>query len=455
MNFSKMFYLSLIVIVCFVSPFIFFVSPYNVSAQESLSLYNSNSNNNLNLMDQLSDQAPISQNLLADDFSVERVNHDPIILVHGLVGWGRDEFLGFRYWGGLVDIEEDLKDYGYETYTAAVGPFSSNWDRACELYAQIKGGTVDYGEAHSAQHGHEQYGRTFTGFLPEWGEINPDTGIQNKVHLVGHSLGGQTIRVLIQLLEEGDMQERELTDPDQLSPLFNNGQTSWINSVLTISSPHDGTTTTRFIDGFFPMTKDFIALAASLSGKKDNIFYDFKLDQWGLKRAPGESWESYAERVYNSSIWDDTKDTAEWDVSPEGASELNSWVLAQPDTYYFSVSSEQTYPSIWTGYHKPELFMNPIFYLTGGFLGKYTESGEFDIDSDWWKNDGVVNTNSMDGPTLDSSDEIINYNGVPEKGKWNYLGEFTSTDHIDVIGIGFYEVRDWYRSIADLLGSLK
>ena len=51
--------------------------------------------------------------------------------------------------GGVHDIQEDLKRNGYTVHTAAVGPVSSNWDRACELYAQINGGTVDYGAAHA------------------------------------------------------------------------------------------------------------------------------------------------------------------------------------------------------------------------------------------------------------------------------------------------------------------
>ncbi|KAL4106418.1 hypothetical protein PRIC1_004469 [Phytophthora ramorum] len=98
-------------------------------------------------------------------------NSYPIVLVHGFGGWGRDEFFGFKYWGGLQgDFQEDLEKQGYSVYTASIGPFSSNWDRACELYAQIKGGLVDYGEKHSAAHGHARYGRNYTALYPPWGE---------------------------------------------------------------------------------------------------------------------------------------------------------------------------------------------------------------------------------------------------------------------------------------------
>ena len=51
-----------------------------------------------------------------------------------------------------------LNEKGIEAYAPAVGPLSSAWDRACELYAQLMGTRVDYGEAHSKMHGHNRYG---------------------------------------------------------------------------------------------------------------------------------------------------------------------------------------------------------------------------------------------------------------------------------------------------------
>ena len=60
-------------------------------------------------------------------------NKYPIILVHGFMGWGREEMGNYRYWGGKDDFEQYLKNEGYTVYTASVGPVSSNWDRAVEL----------------------------------------------------------------------------------------------------------------------------------------------------------------------------------------------------------------------------------------------------------------------------------------------------------------------------------
>lgn len=131
-----------------------------------------------------------------------RQNSYPIVLVHGFAGFGRNGFHGLlKYWGGLHDVQQDLDNLGFPTLTAAIGPFSSNWDRTCELFAQIKGRRVDYGEARSRMFGHARFGRTFPGLFPQWGEVNPLTGSINKVHLISHSMGGQTTRQLAQLLE--------------------------------------------------------------------------------------------------------------------------------------------------------------------------------------------------------------------------------------------------------------
>ncbi|WP_419469243.1 lipase, partial [Clostridium botulinum] len=76
--------------------------------------------------------------LAAQNNSITKVNNDyPIILCHGCNGWGREENFGaiaFQsryYWGGNIDLQQKLINRGFTTYTAAVGPLSSNWDRAC------------------------------------------------------------------------------------------------------------------------------------------------------------------------------------------------------------------------------------------------------------------------------------------------------------------------------------
>ena len=80
----------------------------------------------------------------------------PTIYVHGLMGWGEHDqiYAVIPYWGLTSDLMPYLTGKGYESYAASVGPLSSAWDRACELYAQLTGTTVDYGAAHAAEYGH-------------------------------------------------------------------------------------------------------------------------------------------------------------------------------------------------------------------------------------------------------------------------------------------------------------
>jgi triacylglycerol lipase len=384
--------------------------------------------------------------------TAQRANDYPIVLVHGLLGFGRDELFGFKYWGGFVDLEEELRKAGYETHTAAVGPVSSGWDRACELYACIKGGRVDYGEAHSMAFGHDRYGRTYPGLYPEWGEVDPATGKVRKVHIIGHSLGGPTGRALIQLLEQGSPL------PGQGDhPLFQGGK-SWVCSLTTISSPHDGTTLTYRYDWDQSLIKPAFTFLISISSSSPDLYYDFKLDQWGLYRSPGEDFSSYRDRVVHSDIWSRSKDTAYWDGCPEGAMELNGWVRAQPSVYYFSWATEATYRDPLSGTQVPEIGVPGHMAAIARFIGSYSREEETDlpIDSSWWQNDGIVNTNSMDGPTLGSTDRIQQFSGTPVAGQWNYMGLLESVDHLDIIGIptADSDLKRWYLSLADLLASL-
>lgn len=412
----------------------------------------------------LADTVPVQVDTTSVLETCYRHNYYPIVLLHGFMGFGRDEVIGFQYWGGLNDIQEDLKNHGYETYTVSVGPVSSNWDRACELYAYLKGGRVDYGKVHSEMHGHARYGRTYPGLYPDWGNLDCEMGDSvdgevysemhrhaqiKKIHLLSHSMGGQTCRTLVQLLEQGSQEEVNGTPADELSPLFQGGK-SWVSSVTTISAPHNGTSLyaspigKQFLE---KISKELIAQGVEL---------DFKLEQWNLKREDGESYADYHEHVWNSGLFGDIKDSGYWDLTPDGAKELNTWVKTQPDVYYFSWATEKTYPDPDTGYHIPKPGINPMNYDSSLFIGWYTrnESRKVPIDSSWWQNDGGTNTNFMDGPTLGSTDKIVNYNGIPQIGKWNYMGLLESCDHFEVIHSPSRDVTGWFRERADQLGSL-
>ena len=94
-------------------------------------------------------------------------------------------------------------------------------------------------------------------------------------------MGGQTIRTLVQLLKEGSYEEKLCKNhPNtKISPLFE-GEKSYVHSVTTLATPHNGTT---LADGslLLPFVKDLLITAASFGGNDNLSLYDFKLDQWG------------------------------------------------------------------------------------------------------------------------------------------------------------------------------
>ncbi|WP_189067211.1 esterase/lipase family protein [Deinococcus radiotolerans] len=375
----------------------------------------------------------------------------PLILVHGLGGWGRDEALGLRYWGGLNDVQADLRAQGYAVYTASLGPVSSNWDRAAELYAQIKGGCVDYGAAHAQTQGHARTDakKCYPGFYPQWDAAHP-------VNLLGHSMGGQTARLLVKLLDDGDATNRSS------GGLYAGGRAGWVRSVMTVSSPNSGSPAADTLQGAIPMFKNLILAFAASVGSVDpeNFVYDFDLGQWGLARATGESFSRYQDRVFASGIWT-SRDQAAWDLSVDGSAALNTLTGRSRSTKYFSWETNATTPGLVSGWHYPNLTMNaalsPIAYpyawpLKPG-LGNITgrsPSGSVTYDNSWWANDGIVPNRSMNAPLGQTS---AAYTGqVTTLGSWYRLGRIDGYDHIDITGnLSFRDVKAFYRNQAAFL----
>ena len=335
----------------------------------------------------------------------------PTIYVHGLMGWGEHDqiYAVTPYWGLTSDLMPYLTGKGYESYAASVGPLSSAWDRACELYAQLTGTTVDYGAAHAAEYGHARYGVTYDKPLFEgW-------SADKKINLVGHSFGGATIRLFLDILADGSAEEQAAAKAagTEVSPFFQGGKADWVYSLTTLAAPHNGTT---FLECCGDMTQ-FAAEASTTMAKLLGIsdfkgVYDFQLEQFGFYRKDGETVLEALDRVLHSDFLSHN-DNVFRDLTIDRALELNDDIEIQPNVYYFSYAGDKTRQSTITGERTSAVDMTPLFVpFANQMCGYYdqTTAGGFRIDKSWAPNDGLVNTVSALYPT-DSAGRCLTQNG--------------------------------------------
>ena len=355
-------------------------------------------------------------------------NDFPIVLIHGFFGWGNDEMGNYSYWGGHDNLQKTLEDNGYRVFNVSVGPISSNWDRAIEVYYQLKGGQVDYGYGHSKKYGliQKPIDKVYKGLYPEWDKDHP-------VHLIGHSMGGQTARML-QYLLEAEVFEDASDKNKEKSKLLGESNRGWISSVTSLATPHDGSTLADIVTKTFPFVQYFIGLA----GVVGTNFYNFDLSQWNLIRGPDETWSSYVRRMRTHKAWD-TKNISAWDLSLEGAAELNSYLNASPDIYYFSFVFSATSKDELTGYHLPNKDVFLLIRSRAKLLGSKIvfKSDGSETDSTWWENDGIVNVRSMKGPTSGQNgpDPIVPFvkSDPLMQGQW-YSFDKINLDHYQSVG---------------------
>lgn len=381
----------------------------------------------------------------------EYKNSCPVVLVHGMFGWGANEGINnlIPYWGStggyLIDY---LRDEGYDCYSASVGPLSSAWDQACELYAQLMGIKVDYGAAHSSAEGHDRYGRDYPEPLFEgWGKS------VEKIHLVGHSFGGNAVRLLTHLLTYGCPEEMNACDDP--SPLFEGGHGDMIASCTAICTPLNGTTcynVARIRNLIFPL-KLFVTLWAGFFGRSvfNGRLVDFHLEQFGLSAVPGTIQKApFYKSVKNFLNSDDCVQSG---LSIADCGELNDLIETNPDVYYFSLAYDCTQVNK-KGKTVPknyDLFLLAIFSSWMIDLGEFTdEDSGIKVDESWLPNDGLVNVVSARYP-FDEAHKDYDPQNV-EKGMWNVLPVRTG-DHGTPIGLfaDNNETRELYKELFDML----
>jgi triacylglycerol esterase/lipase EstA (alpha/beta hydrolase family) len=269
-------------------------------------------------------------------------------------------------------------------------------------------------------------------------------------------MGGQTIRMLVHLLNQGAPEEVAASGTNT-SALFRGGR-KWVHTVTSVDSPHDGSSLVPATPLFVDVIQLLVTALAGIFGiVPEDIVYDFKLDQFGLHRTDGEGFVEYMARVFAAPIWDvNYKDLSPFDLSPEGAAVMNNLTTpAEAEVFYFSYSHLATYKSIIGDYQEPDLTMWFFMWPFASTIGSFTmnQTGDPIITKDAWPNDGLVSMNSQDGPSFSSKDKIVPFgvNTTVWPGQWTYMGEQDGLDHIECISIGVIDMKDYYLDVAKFI----
>ena len=379
----------------------------------------------------------------------------PTVFVHGLLGWGAQDALyrAVPYWGlAAGDVLGYLNRCGYDCRAASVGIISSAWDRACELYAALTGGRADYGIAHAQRFGHARFGTAYPApLVPGWGADKP-------VDLVGHSFGGATARLLMQLLAHGCPEEVQAAEAagETPSPLFTGGKAGWVHALVAIAAPHDGSTFPDVQpDAANALSTLFLGAARALGISAFKGVYDFRLDQFGIRRDPDEPITTAALRMLAQNPLP-AGDNAFDDLRCAGARALNARIDTLPDAWYFSIPCCRTLPRLLTHDQKPDTAMTPLLWPFSTAMGRAGGA----VPSDWLPNDGLVNTVSARCPGGAPHTDFAP-GQTPQRGVWQVLpveeldhrrrDEHRRRAHTDVLPPGHGAARRGRRGRRQLL----
>ena len=367
----------------------------------------------------------------------------PIVFVHGAGGWGEGTPMNsiMPHWGA----KEYLASEGYEAYAPSVGPFSSAWDRACELYAQITGTRVDYGEAHSKEHGHDRYGENYKFPLIEgW-------STERKIYILGHSWGGPTVRMFAQLCEQGSKAERDANQKN-ISPLFTGELKGRIAALVALAADHNGVIEPDM--GLLDMrTMVGAILAASVALPIVDYVYPMRMGQFGLT-----AWDLLKKPISTTKTMQamqQNADSAMLGTLVDGMTQLNKSIQCQKGIYYFSYAIRATQEDE----NGKLVMMDSVSSLMKSFGTAlcntdvpYTTPGGTVIDSSWLPNDGMVPLVSARYPFTEPHK---NFNAKKiEKGIWQVMPLITSGWDHATFATDTPEVNAFYLNLAEMLAKL-
>ena len=391
--------------------------------------------------------------------SGEVKNNYPTIFEHGFVGWGQQDkiykyapYLGVFH-GSLV---EEMNRRGYETYQPSTSGWQSAWDRCCELWAIINGGTVDYGKVHSEKYGHARYGRTYEkGLVEDWGK----PGAHEKINIVGHSFGGPTVLVFESLLAHGSQEEIDGTPADELSDLFKGGKGDWLHTVTTLSGVNNGSNFASWLHtlGVIVIDDLVLCLVTLLGNSKFNDWYDANMDQWGVMEDPKKRTKNGLRNPF--SAWQEIRrydrnpnlDSIGHEMQVECMFLMNSMLKIDSSAYHFARRALGSVPKGNGERQKMRKDATTIAKIAGiitcNWRGLHLETvPQFNYEHKRdMPNDGLVTVVGQSAP-LDKPYTDWEEGKEIEKGIW-YNMPIEHKDHISWMGIG--EDKDVYFDYFD------
>ncbi|KAB2031886.1 hypothetical protein ERO13_D05G314300v2 [Gossypium hirsutum] len=349
----------------------------------------------------------------------------PIVLVHGIFGFGKGKFGSFSYFGGAEKKDERV-------LVPDLGSLTSIYDRARELFYYLKGGRVDYGEQHSKTCGHSRFGRIYEqAHYPQWDEDHP-------IHFVGHSAGAQVVRVLQQMLA------------DKAFEGYENTSENWVLSITALSGAFNGTTRT-YLDGMLPedgqnmkplcllqLCRLGVIIYDWLDIPLLKAYYNFGFDHFNLSWRKAGLWGLVDCLLGNAGPWA----TGDWilpDLTIQGSIKLNSNLQTFPNTFYFSYATKRTRKILGVTVPSGILGIHPMLFIRVLQMSLYRYPTDVPPpykgyrDEDWQDNDGALNTISMTHPRLPiehPSCSIVNDSDCQplQPGIWYY--KIVEADHI-------------------------
>ena len=375
---------------------------------------------------------------------VEKRNDFPIVLVHGAVGWGETDLWNhvMRYYGFTRgNIPKMYRMMGIECCSPALGPYNCAWDRACDLWAQLVGGTVDYGKVHAERYHHDRYGRTYDEpLIKDWGKLD-DEGKRKKICLIGHSFGAPTIRAFLSILAEGSAEEREATPESELSEFFKGGKADWVHAITTMAGVNNGLTLVEvfpvwFLSSGWSFLHFLISLIMDIPIAR--WIYDMKFDQYHLTSKPGGIYTSLWEKLKGArNISRRQLNSMVYETTFNGAAEFQrTYPGPYPNVYYFCHAGAATeYNDKGYAVTRRELFSptRAVGPITGALKKKPTKTKP-GFDESWRQSDTLVSVRTAQNPLAEPA---MDYPGFADcqPGIWNKM-PLESKDHLAFMGCG-------------------